>query len=211
MPRRARVVYPETPHLLRAIAQEPLFDHPDACDEYLRLCGLYASVHGVDIESYCLMKNHVHMVATPQTFQSLARFFRSVHSRYAGETSGPPRQIWRDRFQSTALDRPNAHRAIRMIEQRPTHLGIAPDPWEYPWSSAAARCGRASPLGGISFDDSVGSSHESVEEWLREREPREVRERFEKHLDHGSPCGDQEFVKRLERNAQRRARRRESG
>ena len=60
-----------------------------ACDgdrrRYLALLGEYGAAHGMAVYAYCLMTNHVHLVAVPETVRSLCGALKPVHLRYAQE------------------------------------------------------------------------------------------------------------------------------
>src|SRR5580698_622588 len=74
MPRMARVVAAGIPHHVtqRGNAQQDIFD--DSADRrvYLSLLRRYASEHRLGIWAWCLMTNHVHLLAVPKTGMSLA-------------------------------------------------------------------------------------------------------------------------------------------
>lgn len=50
---------------------------------YLKLVQENLSDAGVRILGYCLMSNHVHLIAVPAREESLSILFRRVHGRYA--------------------------------------------------------------------------------------------------------------------------------
>lgn len=63
--------------------------------------------YGVALEAYCLMSNHVHLIATPDDRRGLALALQRAHSDYSralhlrlGQTGDP----WQARFHSTVLD-----------------------------------------------------------------------------------------------------------
>jgi putative transposase len=70
---------------------------------YLHLLRDQASYTRVAILAYCLMPNHVHLIAVPPEEDSLALLLRRVHGRYAQylnirlERTG---NLWQNRFYS---------------------------------------------------------------------------------------------------------------
>lgn len=50
---------------------------------YLELLAEFKADAGVNIWAYCVMPNHVHLVAVPERENSLAMLFREVHRRYS--------------------------------------------------------------------------------------------------------------------------------
>jgi putative transposase len=84
MARLARVVAPGLPHHIterRNRRQQTFF-----CDEdyqyHLELMGQWCSAHNVEIWAYCLMPDHVHLIAVPQSVDGLKRAIGEVHRRY---------------------------------------------------------------------------------------------------------------------------------
>ena len=63
--------------------------------------------YGLTISGYCLMTNHVHLIATPEDEESLAKTLGRTHLRYTQyinrfhKRSG---HLWQNRFYSCALD-----------------------------------------------------------------------------------------------------------
>jgi len=50
---------------------------------YLSLMREWCLSSGVEIWAYCLMPNHVHLIAVPESESSLARGIGEAHRRYA--------------------------------------------------------------------------------------------------------------------------------
>lgn len=68
MPRLARIWVPGLPHHVTHRGNHKASVFRDAEDRkiYLRLLIGRSSRHSIDILSYCLMTNHIHLVATPE-------------------------------------------------------------------------------------------------------------------------------------------------
>jgi putative transposase len=60
---------------------------PFFCDEdfriYLELMAEWCGAHHVEIWAYCLIPNHVHLIAVPHSADGLRRAIGEVHHRYA--------------------------------------------------------------------------------------------------------------------------------
>jgi putative transposase len=111
---------------------------------YLRLLEQYATEHGLAIRAYCLMSNHVHLIAIPSDRDSLARTLRPVHLRYSQKFNhemGVNGVLWQGRFYSCLLEGDHYWTAVRYVERNPVRAGIVERAEEYPWSSAGWRCG----------------------------------------------------------------------
>ena len=49
---------------------------------YLGLMKTWCDRHRVRIQAYCLMPNHVHLIAVPETLDGLSRAIGEAHRRY---------------------------------------------------------------------------------------------------------------------------------
>jgi putative transposase len=59
-----------------------VFFNEGDCQTYLRLMRDWCDREGVAVWAYCLMSNHVHLVAVPETESGLARAIGEAHRRY---------------------------------------------------------------------------------------------------------------------------------
>ena len=75
MARIARLVAPGCPHHVtqRGNRRETIFFGGDDYRLYLDLLGERCRKAGVELWSYCLMPNHVHLILTPATPEGLGR------------------------------------------------------------------------------------------------------------------------------------------
>ena len=85
MPNIKRIVLPGEPHHIthRGNYRQTIF-HLDADRRlYLDLLTDATRHFGVSIQAYCLMSNHVHLIAIPHNINGLHRTFERVHGDYA--------------------------------------------------------------------------------------------------------------------------------
>src|SRR5712692_9304183 len=85
MPRRARIVVPGLAHHItqRGNNQQNVFDTSFDRKLFLEMLAAHASKHGLAIWGYCLMANHFHLIASPETPDSPARTLRRLLADYA--------------------------------------------------------------------------------------------------------------------------------
>jgi len=85
MPRLPRTVFAGIPHHItqRGNRRENVFFSDGDRAVYLEWLQLYCEQHAVQIQAYCLMTNHIHIVATPDTAEGLQKVFKPLHMRYA--------------------------------------------------------------------------------------------------------------------------------
>ncbi|MBZ5584350.1 MAG: transposase [Acidobacteriia bacterium] len=85
MPRRNRCILPDVPcHITqRGVDRRQTFSSSTDRLTYLRLLRDNLPDAEVAVLGFCLMTNHVHLIAVPQRQDSLAILLRRVHGRYA--------------------------------------------------------------------------------------------------------------------------------
>lgn len=144
MPRVARFVIPDIPHHItqRGNYRQQVFFNDDDYRLYLDLLAEFAPKYRLSIQAFCLMPNHIHLVATPENKQSLSRTLQRVHCDYARATNLRHRRtghLWQARYHSVPLDEEHFWAAMVYIEQNPTRAALIDNPTDYPWSSAPLR------------------------------------------------------------------------
>ncbi len=111
---------------------------------YLRFLREHALRYGLRIHGYCLMTNHVHIIAVPEVEEALAKAIGRTHFRYSqyiNQFHGRSGHLWQGRFHSCVLDEPHFGNAMHYVEQNPVRARMVRKPWRYPWSSAAVHVG----------------------------------------------------------------------
>jgi putative transposase len=160
----------------------------------------FAESASVQISSYVLMPNHVHLVVIPEYKDSLAEMIGSAHGTYAemfNAVYGTVGHLWEGRFASFVMDEPHFWNAIRYVERNPVRAGLVDRAEDYPWSSAGAHCGlRNDPL---LSPIATGRSSENWSDWLAGIERSTVLEALREHTNSGHPFGSKDFIQTLER------------
>ena len=141
MARIARVVVPEFPHhiIQRGNRRQKVFFNEGDYGEYLRLLNIYSQRFKVDILAYCLMPNHVHLIAVPHKDGSLAQAIGETHRNYTRFINFREKwrgYLWQGRFSSYVLDEKYLLAATRYILLNPVKASMVKKPWDYKWSSA---------------------------------------------------------------------------
>ncbi len=167
-------------------------------------CGRF----GLRFESYCLMTNHVHLVAIPARQDSLGLAFKwinQIYTQYINDLHDRSGHLWEDRFFSCPMDEPHYWRAMAYVERNPVRAGIAPNAWTYVWSSAAAHCGGQDKSGLLDMRAWTGAMGPGVEvntnEWkevLTRPEDAKLLEEMRLSTSRGRPLGSDSFISKLE-------------
>ncbi len=141
MPRNSRAVAVGYPHHItqRGNNCEPIFFDDNDHLVYLEALNHYTQKYKVDVWAYCLMTNHTHLLAVPQTVDGLAKalglsslkYTRHVNRKYF--RSG---RIWQGRFYSCIVDAESHLWAVtRYIVNNPVKARIVSSALDYRWSS----------------------------------------------------------------------------
>jgi putative transposase len=201
MARMARVVAAQVPHhvVQRGNRRQPVFFSTADYKAYLRLMATWCGQERVEIWAYCLMPNHVHLVAVPDTEQGLARAVGEAHRRYTVRVNQRENwrgYLWQGRFSSCPLDEQYLLAAVRYVELNPVRAGLAERPWQYCWSSAAAHLrGRDDTLVKVK---PMLSRVEDWREYLSSEQDSTDMELIRRHTRNGRPLGNSDFVESLE-------------
>ncbi|MDP6345294.1 MAG: transposase [Alphaproteobacteria bacterium] len=201
MARLARVVVPGLPHHVTQRGNRRLetFFGDDDYRRYLDLMAEWCGRHGVAVWAYCLMPNHVHLIAVPETEAALGRAIGEAHRRYTrwlNDREDWRGYLWQGRFASFPMDQRHLLAAARYVELNPLRAGLAQRAEAYPWSSARAHlAGRDDVL------VRVAPLLELVDDWsaflaggLAEADGEALR----RHERTGRPLGDTGFIAGLE-------------
>jgi putative transposase len=203
MPRTARLVIPGLPHhvVQRAARGKALFYTDQDRRRYLDLLAEYATRHHLQIWAWCLMPDHVHLVAVPEDALSLAAALiplQTQYSRHIHQTHKKRGILWAGRYGSCPMDEPHAWEAVRYVERNPLRAKIILRPDRYPWSSAGGHAGlRKDPLlsGALESRGKV----KNWAQWLRAGEDAALVQTIRASTRTGRAAGDEAFLARIEK------------
>lgn len=202
MPRTARIVVPGIPHhvIQRGNRSEVVFFKEEDRRTYLKILTFFAKKYKVEIWSYCLMTNHLHLAAVPSRPESLAKMMGAVHKRYTALINirnNWKGTLWQGRYLSYPMDERYLYTCIKYIERNPVRAKIVKRAEDYPWSSARAHI--------FKWDDPVLSSFfmiDQIKDWrayLQEKESEEDLEKIRKNQSSGHPLGNERFYNKIEK------------
>lgn len=214
MARIARVVAPGAPHhvIQRGNRRQTTFFLPEDYAFYISLMSEWTRKHGVEVWAYCLMPNHVHLIAVPQAEDGLRLAIGEAHRRYTRHVNareGWTGHLWQGRFASFPMDERHLLAAARYVENNPVRAGLAGRASEYPYSSASAHVsGRddtlvaVAPLLGLVPDWNSYLGGEEDEAFAASMKASERT---------GRPLGDAHFLQKIESLVGRSLERRKPG
>jgi len=210
MARFARVIALGVPHHItqRGNARRFILDSDADRRVYLDLLRQSAERSEIELIGYCLMSNHVHLIAIPNKANVLGLALKDAHGRYASYwnamrcSSG---HVWQGRYYSCPLDEPHLWEALRYTELNPVRAGLTSEAEAWRWSSAAAHCGAEARNEVLDLE--VWRKSWTASAWRQylaagETEPKLTEIRRCTHT--GRPLGSAEFVQALEGTMKRR-------
>jgi putative transposase len=201
MARIGRVVMPGTPHHLtqRGNRRMQTFFCEDDYQLYIDLLAEWCRRFKVEVWAYCLMPNHVHMIAVPEIEGGLRSAIGEAHRRYTRMVNfreGWRGHLWQGRFASFPMDERYRLSAIRYIELNPVRARLVEDPCDWHWSSAEAHLkGEGDTLVTIS------PLSEMISNWQEFLESKDEQKEFDlvrRHELTGRPLGSEGFIESLE-------------
>ena len=144
MVRLGRYFLPDQPlHVIqRGNDRQPVFFSPDDYARYRDWLIEAADDYGCAVHAYVLKTNHVHLLVTPSTAESLPRTMQSLGRRYVRYINWAHKRtgtMWEGRYRAAPINS-GAYflSCCRYIELNPVRARMAAHPRDYPWSSFRA-------------------------------------------------------------------------
>jgi putative transposase len=202
--------------LQRGNNRQPVFLGPEDYLHYLDCLRMAAREHELAIHAFGLRPNHIHLVATPKTPESLSLTMQAVGRRYArhfNRVANRTGTLWEGRFRSAVIE-PDTWLlpAMLYVEGNGVRAGDMTAPEHDRWSSYRHHAGIEA--------SSIVSDHSAY--WDMGNTPFERQsnyraltaeglsgktlETLRQHAHSGWPLGDEAFLAQLARHATRRIR-----
>lgn len=211
MPRKRRFFVEGVPnHIVQRgnSRQTTFFDEADY-RTYLSMLGRAAVTHECQIHAYVLMRNHIHLLATPMHRESISQMMQSVgrwYVPYINKKYGRSGTLWDGRFKASLVgDERYLFACYRYIERNPVRASIVSDPGHYAWSSyhhnaSGARDVLVTPRTEyLSLADSDAERYRTYRA-LVEQSSDPLTEKIRICSQSGMPIGSKAFIDSLERN-----------
>ena len=203
MPRIARIIAPGYPHHItqRGNNRATVFFDDEDREIYLKLLAGYTQKHHIQIWAYCLMSNHIHLLAVPETETSLSRgigLTNQMYTQYLNRKLKQSGRIWQNRFFSCVVENEQYLWAVvRYIERNPLKAGLHASVEGYRWSSAKAHvAGAYDSL--LSADSWISPQERSAYSEFVCLEDDETDNAIRRATNSGRPFGSESFIDGLE-------------
>jgi putative transposase len=161
------------------------------------------------------MTNHVHLLVTPESHDSIGMTMQTLGRRYVRyinwcyQRSG---SLWEGRYKSSVVDtEPYLLTCYRYIELNPVRAGMVVEPEHYPWSSyhANALGIRDALLSLHPLYGALGATDEERQQSYRALFNRQIEDKTLEHIrettNSGWVLGNERFREQVENQLKRRA------
>jgi putative transposase len=210
MPRKPRFYLPGTPvHIVqRGHSREPVFFENDNYSAYLEWLEQASERYGCAIHAYVLMTNHIHILATPDSQNSISQMMQYLGRHYVpyiNHNYGSSGSIWEGRYKASMIHEDEyLLTCMRYIELNPVRANMVKTPGAYRWSSFRAN--------GRGESNTLVQPHSLYHSLGRTRQHRQdtYQALFKTHIDNkvmenirsawqtGTPLGNEEFRRKVE-------------
>jgi putative transposase len=210
MARLARVVAVGVPHHVtqRGNDRQIVFETDLDRARYIEALRSHCQQQHISLLGYCLMSNHVHLIAVPHGPTALARGLGRAHYDYAREFNRRQHRnghLWQNRFYSCPLSGKHLRLALRYVDLNPVRAGMVADAGDYRWSSAAAHLSGHDALDLL--DGQAWDALDLQPQWtseLRTGDHAAEELLLRRATYSGRPLGDRDFLRQLEAQLRRR-------
>ncbi|ASK62427.1 transposase [Virgibacillus phasianinus] len=133
--------------MLRGINRQTIFEDDEDRFRILETIKRYKTVSKIEVYSYCLMDNHIHLLIR-ESEESVSKVIQRIGASYVYWYNAKYKRcghLFQDRFKSESVETiPSFLRVLRYIHQNPVKAGLAANALECKWTSIKEYFGHAS-------------------------------------------------------------------
>jgi len=202
MARLARSVFPGLPHHVtqRGNGQAQTFFGEGDFAAYRELMAEQAAAAGVEVWSWVLMPNHVHLILVPSDEDGLRRMLAPLHRRYAGRVHARLKRsghFWQGRFGCVPMDEAHLAAALRYVALNPVRARLARRAQDWRWSSVHVHLGLVAD-DGVTAKAPVLGRYPNFAGMIEAGEDEILSQRLRRAETIGRPLGSEAFIGALE-------------
>lgn len=128
--------------ILRGNNRDAIFANDDDRRFFMDALLDAATRYELVIHAYVLMSNHIHLLASPETAESLPKTMQSLGRRYVQYFNHRHQRtgtLWEGRYRATVVETERyLFECMRYIELNPVRAGMVAHPRDFAWSSYQA-------------------------------------------------------------------------
>ncbi|MFH0739280.1 MAG: transposase [Candidatus Omnitrophota bacterium] len=152
MPRIARITVENGCYhiITRGNQKQLVFMKPEDYEKYLTILKCYKKRYAFKLYAFCLMPNHVHLLAEINNQDMLRRTMQGLnlsYTLYFNFKYNKVGHLWQDRFRSKIIQKDNYFlRCVDYIETNPLRANLVSNLSVYLWSSYCFRLANSNIL-----------------------------------------------------------------
>jgi putative transposase len=202
MARLARLVVPGVPHHItqRGNRRQIVFFSDSDKSLYLKILSETKAGSRFSILAYCLMNNHLHLIAIPATKDDFAEILGETHRKYTtliNMRESWKGHLWQGRFGSCPMEEPHLYNAAKYVERNPVRAGLVEKAEQFAWSSARGHLGLwTDPL--LDRDCGAFLDFGNWRSYLAGKDDEKFVDGLKRHERTGRPFGQADFLARIE-------------
>jgi putative transposase len=152
MVREPRIIIPGWAHHItqRGNHRQNIFFNDRERLVYLRMLAKCLRVYEISLIGYCLMDNHVHLLAIPGRVDSFALGIGYMHrdfARWQNAQRTRTGHLWQSRYFCCPVEQESVWAVLAYVELNPVRALLAVNPWDWEWSSARAHANGSDATG----------------------------------------------------------------
>lgn len=125
--------------MVQGIKKEKVFYKGEYREKYIELMKFFKEKQKVEIISYCVMNNHVHIIIYTEDVNELTMYMQKLNTTYAihyNKAENRVGYVFRNRFESKQIyNQDYLTKCIKYVHMNPVKAGITKTEGEYKYSS----------------------------------------------------------------------------
>ncbi len=143
MARKRRVNIPGFYHIInRGVEKRDIFLEKEDFEKFLEICDEYSKIFNFNIYSFCLMKNHYHLLikTTDNNISQIMKHINMKYTVYFNKKYNRVGPLWQGRFKSFYVADGNyLNSLVKYIEFNPIKANITQNIGEYPFAMSSKK------------------------------------------------------------------------
>jgi len=200
MARQIRYIIPEVPHHIMQRGNNHQIIFFDQVDRkfFCKNLKKYGEEENVQIGSYCLMTNHIHLLLYPSSEKGLINFMKltsQLYTQYINWKYKRSGKLWENRYKLHLVDPECEWVIARYIELNPVRAGMVGRAIDYEYSSARKNINGA--IDHVISRDIIKSKYVDYQNFVNENAG--DLEKISLALQQGKAFGGSSFIEKIEK------------
>lgn len=170
--------------MAQGIKKEKIFYKDEYKEKYIQLMKFFSKKQEINLVSYCVMNNHVHIIIYTKDIKELTKFMERLNTTYAinyNKLENRVGYVFRNRFESKLLyNQDYLTKCIKYVHMNPVKAGIVKKEKDYLYSSYNDYINKNGIVTKELLDKIFNSNYNYLKNFLKIEYKEELFEDFEK-------------------------------